>query len=154
MAGAVMAIVEATADHLERWGAMRFALWPWDDAEEHGKEAEELYLAGHPDRAAFLVLDPQEVPCAFAEAALRRDYVEGCDTSPVAFLEGIFVEPTHRRSGLAKRLTDRVEAWGREKGCSELASNALLDNVASHAFHAASGFMETERLVYFRRMID
>jgi aminoglycoside 6'-N-acetyltransferase I len=41
--------------------------------------------------------------------------------------------------------------WGRERGCSELASDALLDNEASHRFHHAAGFAETERVVYFRK---
>ncbi len=89
----------------------------------------------------------------FAEVALRRDYVNGCDTSPVAFLEGIYVAPDHRRDGAARALITAVEAWGRAQGCSELASDADLANLDSQRMHAAVGFEETERVVYFRKAL-
>jgi aminoglycoside 6'-N-acetyltransferase I len=72
---------------------------------------------------------------------------------PVAFLEGIYVRPTDRRKGVTRSLVDAIEAWGREHGCAELASDALLDNTQSHGFHAAAGFEETERVVFFRKRI-
>ena len=87
----------------------------------------------------------------FAEAMLRRDYVNGCDSSPVLFLEGLYVDPAHRRQGVARALVDAIAGWGREQGYREFASDALLANAASHAVHAALGFTETERVVYFRK---
>ena len=87
------------------------------------------------------------------EASVRRDYVNGCDASPVVFLEGIYVAPTYRRRGIARQLAERVAEWGRGRGLGEFASDALLDNTASHAFHSAIGFEETERVVYFRRRL-
>lgn len=89
----------------------------------------------------------------FAEATIRRDYVEGCETSPVVFLEGVYVRPEARRGGVAQALADAVAEWGKVKGCTEFASNALLDNSDSHRFHAAIGFAETERVVFFRRAL-
>jgi len=86
-----------------------------------------------------------------AEAALRSDYVNGTATSPVAFLEGLYVAPDERRKGIARSLVREVAAWARERGCTELASDALLDNTASHAVHRALGFVETERVVFFRK---
>jgi aminoglycoside 6'-N-acetyltransferase I len=145
-----MWIVPATADHLDQWAALRIALWAWDTVVDHAEEAAELYLSGDPDRAAFVAMEGARMT-GFAEAALRRDYVEGCETSPVAFLEGVYVVPEARKSGVARALADAVADWGRSRGCTEYASNALLDNLESHAFHAAIGFEETERVVYFRR---
>ncbi len=87
----------------------------------------------------------------FAEAAIRQDYVNGCDSSPVLFLEGLFVDPGHRRRGVAGALVAAVADWGRAQGCSEFASDAEIDNLDSHAMHLALGFAETERVVYFRR---
>lgn len=147
-------IVPASAELLPQWAELRYALWTWDSVEDHAREAEDMYLAGHPDRpdrVAFLALDAEGNVAGFAEADLRRDYVEGCETSPVAFLEGIYVRPDARQSGVARALSDRVALWGKEKGCTEYASNALLDNIDSHNFHAAIGFTETERVVYFRK---
>lgn len=86
----------------------------------------------------------------FAEAALRRDYVNGCDSSPVAFVEGLYVRPEHRKADIARRLCAAVADWGRTQGCTELASDAEIHNLESHAFHQAIGFEETERVVYFR----
>jgi aminoglycoside 6'-N-acetyltransferase I len=148
-----MKIRPATADHLRQWAELRYALWTWDDVDDHAEEAEELYLAGDPDRAAFVALDDAGTVIAFAEASLRRDYVEGCETSPVAFLEGVYVAPKARKSGVAGALVNAVADWGCSKGCSEYASNALLDNVDSHAFHAAIGFAETERVVFFKKAL-
>jgi aminoglycoside 6'-N-acetyltransferase I len=36
---------------------------------------------------------------------------------------------------------------------SELASDALIDNVDSHRMHATLGFQETERVVGFRKRL-
>ena len=146
-------IHRAAERHLPRWGAMRYALWPWDDAQSHAEDARDFYLAGHPDRSAFVALDTGGEAVGFAEATLRRDYVEGCDTSPVGFLEGIYVEPGVRGQGIGALLADAVAVWARERGCTEFASNALLDNTDSHAFHAALGFEETERVVFFRKLL-
>jgi aminoglycoside 6'-N-acetyltransferase I len=46
-----------------------------------------------------------------------------------------------------------VEAWARALGFTELGSDALIDNLASHAFHAALGFEERERVVAFRKRL-
>lgn len=146
-----MRIVPATVEHLGAWAELRFALWPWDGVGAHAEEAEELYLSDNPDRTAFVAIRDTGEVIGFAEATLRRDYVEGCNTSPVVFLEGIFINAEHRQSGIARALSDAVADWGRSKGCTEYASNALLDNVDSHAFHAAIGFEETERVVFFRK---
>ena len=69
----------------------------------------------------------------------------------MAILEGIYVEPWARRQGAARALVEAVEAWAQEKGCSELASDALLESAESHRMHAGLGFEETERVVYFRK---
>lgn len=138
---------------MERWALLRQGLWPEQPLAEHREEALDLLRAASPDAAAFLALDAMGVAVGLAEAAIRRDYVNGCDTSPVAFLEGIFVDPVARRSGCAQALVEAVIRWGQERGCTELASDADIANQASHAFHRSVGFAETERVVYFRRRI-
>ena len=92
-------------------------------------------------------------PTGFIEAAVRNDYVNGTETSPVAFVEGLYVKPEYRRQGWAAELMRAVEAWARDRGCQELASDAALENAPSHATHLALGFEETERVVYFRKVI-
>jgi aminoglycoside 6'-N-acetyltransferase I len=146
-----MRIIPATHSHLGSWSEMRYALWTWDTVADHADEAKELYLSGNPDRHALIALDDNGFALGFAEATVRRDYVEGCETSPVVFLEGIYVRPEARRSGVAFALSKDIAEWGKRKGCTEYASNALLENIDSHRFHAAIGFEETERVVFFRK---
>jgi aminoglycoside 6'-N-acetyltransferase I len=108
----------------------------------------------NPRRFAAFVAYSDANPAGLAEAALRSDYVNGTHSSPVAFLEGIYVHPDARRRGVAAKLVEAVGRWARECGCSELASDALLENEASHALHRALGFEETERVVFFRKPLD
>ncbi|HEX6363368.1 MAG TPA: aminoglycoside 6'-N-acetyltransferase [Albitalea sp.] len=131
------------------WLDLRQALWPHGSAEEH--RAEMAAFLDDPQRYVQLVAyaTPRE-PIGLAEASVRRDYVNGVESSPVAFLEGLFVVPHARRHGVAATLVSAVRQWARDQGCRELASDALLDNAVSHAVHRALGFEETERVVFFR----
>jgi aminoglycoside 6'-N-acetyltransferase I len=135
---------------LRAWREMRQALWPEMSEEENRSETQTM-LVGHSRFFVRIAVDTEDSAAGFAEASIRRDYVNGCATSPVVFLEGIYVEPRVRRQGVAHALVSAVEAWGRQLGCSELASDALLDNDDSHAMHRGLGFAETERVVYFRK---
>ena len=135
------------------WAELRAALWPEDDAAAHAAEIRDA-LAHPQDAVAFLAIDADGHARGFAEATLRRDYVNGTESSPVGFLEGWYVLPEARGSGAGRALVAAVEEWTREQGCSELASDALLDNEPSHSAHHACGFEETERVVYFRKRLS
>lgn len=132
------------------WLELRMALWPDGTPEMH--RGEMASFLDEPERFLQLVAyGPDREPLGFAEASVRTDSVNGTESSPVAFLEGIYVVPAARGGGIARKLVAAVEAWGKERGCRELASDALLDNELSHAVHRALGFAETERVVYFRK---
>jgi aminoglycoside 6'-N-acetyltransferase I len=139
-----MRIARAAPADFASIAPLRLALWPDSPIEELT-----AIVAAQPDYLV-LVASEEDAPVGFAEVSLRRDYVNGCDASPVAFLEGIYVTPTHRKRGIARALVKAALDWARERGIDEFASDALLDNGASHAFHKAVGFAETERVVYFR----
>jgi aminoglycoside 6'-N-acetyltransferase I len=143
-------VTQANADDVVDWLTMRNALWPHAAAENLD---EMTALLASSEQAAFVARDDGGRPVGFAEASIRRDHVNGCHTSPVGFLEGIYVAEGARRQGVAGQLVATVAAWTRENGCSELASDAAIDNDASHRMHAALGFSETERVVYFRRLL-
>lgn len=89
----------------------------------------------------------------FAQCGLRHDYVEGTTTSPVGYLEGIFVEKDCREKGFAKELLFACENWARAQGCSEFASDCELNNDDSIAFHEKAGFEEVGRIVCFKKNI-
>ncbi|MBZ6074941.1 aminoglycoside 6'-N-acetyltransferase [Microvirga puerhi] len=146
-------IVTADISLLEDWTRLRAALWPESSREDHHREAEEFLLTPSSDAVVLLALADGSRTAGFVEVALRRDYVNGCVSSPVAFLEGIYVDRNWRRGGIARLLVKAAEAWAMERGCSEFASDADLGNTVSHAMHERLGFEETERVVYFRKQL-
>ena len=148
-----MRIEPVSKPHRDSWLALRIALWPDEDTTVLAEDVDRMIATPDADRPAWLAIDESGV-IGFAEAALRRDYVNGCETSPVAFLEGIYVAPQARRQGIGRTLDRTVRDWAMLRGCREYASDALIDNRESYAFHAALGFEETERVVYFRRRLD
>ncbi|QRY79223.1 GNAT family N-acetyltransferase [Pseudomonas sp. PDNC002] len=137
---------------LADWIDLRLQLWPGDHADEFREEARDILA--QPERfCAWLARDEKRRAIGLAEASVRHDYVNGTEGSPVLFLEGLYVTEAARRQGVARALVQVVQAWGRARGCVEFASDAALDNTASHALHRALGFVETERVVYFRKPI-
>jgi aminoglycoside 6'-N-acetyltransferase I len=131
---------------------MREALWPGASREEHIAEMSS-FLESPARYAQFIAYTAAGQPCGFAEASVRSDYVNGTHSSPVAFLEGLYVTPQHRRYGVARELVAAVAQWAQSAGYGELASDALLNNELSHAVHRALGFVETERVVFFRKAV-
>ncbi len=153
MAEAALEFATLSPDQATAWAGLRHELWPTTSAADHARETG--YLLRSPDYFVLLALETGVV--GFAEAAVRRCHVNGCESlpgEPVAFLEGIYVKPAHRRRGIARALCDRVATWARALGATELASDALLDNTDSHAMHRALGFTESERVVFFRRTLS
>ena len=143
--------IEACTELLDSaWLALRCALWPDTDEADHRVEMAQLLAAGPQRCMQFVSRAADGTALGLAEAALRHDHVNGTDTSPVAFLEGLYVVPAARRTGIARALVAVVARWGRERGCTEFASDTPLDNVVGQAVHRALGFVETERVVYFR----
>lgn len=132
------------------WQRMRHALWPDATLAEHALEMQ-AWL----QRADALVVVSARVAgglCGFAEAG-PRPYVDGCGASPVAFLEGWFVDPDLRSRGYGRALVGAVEAWAAQRGLRELASDALLANATAQAAHTQLGFVEVERAVRYRKVL-
>ncbi len=129
------------------WIALRSRLWPEYSA-GHPADVDEMLERG--TTWGFIAEDPSGVALGFAEVSVRA-YANGCEQRPVPFLEGIWVDPDAQRQGVGQALIDHVAAFAKARDFSELCSDALLDNTASHAAHAGWGFVETERVVYFRK---
>ncbi|KPF60765.1 aminoglycoside 6'-N-acetyltransferase [Rhizobium sp. AAP116] len=142
----------ATEKDLDAWASLRHQLWPHLSLEGHRAEITDA-LAQPEKLVAFLCVSATGNAIGLAEANVRSDYVNGCETSPVAFLEGIVVDPSFRRQGVAASLVAAVTDWAKDEGLSELASDAEIHNTVSHAMHAALGFEETQRVVYFRKSL-
>jgi len=90
-----------------------------------------------------------------AEATVRRDYVNGCSTSPVAFLGRHLTSGRHGDDGARRACS--VAPWKPGAGsvvCREFASDAVIDNEVSHLMHEALGFEERERVVCYCKPLD
>lgn len=139
-------IRKATAQDMETLVGLALMLWPRHTPQELREEFEALM---HQPGACFFLLDEQGTAAGFAQCQLRQDYVQGAGSSPVGYLEGIFVREGYRRRGHARELLAACQAWAAEQGCREFASDCELDNQASYRFHRAAGFAEAGRIICF-----
>lgn len=126
------------------------ALWPHHTTNEL---REELLPLLQRDDAAFFLAYHHECPVGYAQCQLRRDYVEGCSSSPVGYLEGLYVVPAFRGQGIARALLAQCEKWAKSRGCAEFASDCELGNTDSLSFHLKSGFNEAGRIICFCKML-
>ena len=145
-------IERAGLERAPEWAVLRAALWTDASVSEHAEEITSALANAATSLAAFVATGETGL-LGFAEVSLRGDYVNGCDTTPVAFLEGMYVRPDSRGLGVARRLCEAVEAWGRDQGCRELGSDTELENAAGQAFHTAQGFEQRERVVFYRKRL-
>lgn len=123
-------------------------LWGNHSEEELSAEISGLLLL---TGAAFFLTEEDGQPVGLAQCQLRHDYVEGTDSSPAGYPEGIFTEEAVWGKGIAAALLVRCESWAKEKSCTEFASDCELLNKASIRFHKALDFSEANRIVCFRK---
>ena len=133
-------------DH-ESWARMRSALWPDQTPDDMAR-----WLATDTTVTLVAVL-PDGTLCGFVEVD-ERPFAEGCETSPVAYVEGLYVEPEARRRGVAVALLYTAERWARDRGYREIASDADPENVASHRTHVRAGFFVAGRAVLYARRLS
>ena len=138
-------------DDFPVWLELRQTLWPECSREQH--ELEMGSILADSDRATvFLAAAADGRPRGFVEVAMRP-WAEGCETSPVGYVEALYVAPDARNGGLATALLRAAEAWAADRGCREMASDAEVDNAPSRALHTSLGYEEGEVLVHFHKRI-
>ena len=124
----------------------------WLDNSVEEMQAEFAETLTKPD-AAFFLAYADETAVGFAQCQLRYDYVEGTDSSPVGYLEGIYVADGYRQQGIARELLSACESWAKTKGCTEFASDCELENTQSLQFHLNVGFEEANRIICFTKKL-
>ncbi len=148
----MIAVRQATAADADAWRRMRSALWPGGD-EDHARDVTQFFAGDLRNPLAVLVaVDRSAGHVGFAELSIRN-YAEACVTDRVAYLEGWYVEPPWRRSGVGRALIEAAEAWARDRGCTEWGSDAAIDNDVSTRAHSAVGFAETAQIRTFRKAL-
>lgn len=141
-------IYKATAKESDILATLAIDMWQNHTLEDLAEEFENILQ--NKDSAIFLLkIDEQNI--GFAQCQLRHDYVEGTNSSPVGYLEGIFIKEEYRNQGYAKQLLHECESWASQQGCKQFASDCELDNATSHAFHLKAGFTEANRIICFTK---
>lgn len=140
------AIRGATHEDKSEWLRMRQGLWPEAPPDYLSLDLDSRLSAQ--DKAVFLASTADGQLVAFVEVGLHN-YAEGCETSPVGYIEAWYVDPHVRGQKLGRELIRVAEEWAREKGCTEMASDTWLDNHASIQAHLRMGYYEVDRLVHF-----
>lgn len=143
-------IKKAGNNDLEALAKLAILMWQNHSITELINEFSEIIENG---KSVFFLKYEYDVPVGFAQCQLRNDYVEGTKTSPVGYLEGIFVKEQCRHNGYAKELLVECEAWAKENGCSEFASDCEIHNVDSFHFHQAMNFIEANRIICFTKAL-
>lgn len=141
-----MEIVPFNHSNIDQLTKLIIALWPECKFDQEYANCVRILES---DKECYFLAKNHDQYIAFIYLNLRSDYVEGANTSPVGYIEGIYVQPDFRKQGVAKKLIARAEEWCREKGASFLASDTEIDNSGSIAFHQQMGFEVTNRIVTF-----
>lgn len=143
-------IIKANASDAPAVAGLAVKMWKSHRIED--LTAEFLDILGSEDSAVFLCMDGTQA-VGFAQCGLRHDYVEGTQSSPVGYLEGVFLEEAYRKQGHARALIGRCEQWARERGCTEFASDCEITNQDSLRFHLRCGFDEANRIICFTKRL-
>lgn len=130
----------------------KLAILLWSDNNIDDLEVEMMEYITSNNGAVFIYIY-ENIPVGFSQCSLRNDYVEGTESSPVGYLEGIFVKPEYQMRGIAKELLMQCEAWAKGKGCREFASDCELNNTESLKFHLNVGFEEANRIICFKKTL-
>lgn len=142
-----MNFCEISEDNFNEWITMCLALWPHAKKKELEKEYRNDLKSNK--YKSILAQNKAGDYLGFINISLRSDYVQGASSSPVAYIEGIYVKPKYRKQGVAKKLVHEAEKWAKKQRCTELGSDTELHNTESQVFHENMGFKKDEIIVHF-----
>jgi GNAT superfamily N-acetyltransferase len=107
-------------------------------------------LLGSPTDAVFV---------AEVGAGELRGWIHGylsqlIESEPRVEIGGLVVDTKARRQGVGRRLVERLEAWARENGVTELSVRCREDRTEAHQFYEQLGFSSTKTQKVFRKRLD
>jgi aminoglycoside 6'-N-acetyltransferase I len=135
----------------QAWLRMRCLLWPSISLAQHENEMSAYFMRGE-GFLSWVAEKSDKRLIGFLEASIR-EVAEDCETRNVGYIEGWYVEPDFRRTGVGRMLASHAAQWARAKGCKEMASDCELDNEIGLEAHLGVGFEETSRLIHFRKRL-
>lgn len=145
-------IIEKVVDrNFEEWLKLGSKLWPKEPKNELRRIFLDMLSC---EKEKAFICKIANVYIGFINVSIRSDYVEGSKSTPVGYVEGIYIEPDFRKKGIAKRLIQTGEKWAKEKDCKQMGSDIEYDNTVSYDFHKRVGFNEAGRIICFIKDIE
>jgi aminoglycoside 6'-N-acetyltransferase I len=146
-----MPIIQTTTQTLPRFTELSCLLFPDDGYDElYGIYSKSFQT----DKEFGFLYQKNGGYVAMMHLSIRTDYVNGTDTSPVVYVEAIYILPEHRKLGIGRELITFAETFAKQKNITQLASDCLLDNRDSELFHKSCGFREEERVICFVKDVN
>lgn len=136
----------ADENDLKEWTDLALLLFPDSSFDEEFAFHKDS-LTSEKELGLLYKKDNQYV--GFMNLSIRHDYVNGTDTSPVVFVEALYILPDYRQQGIGREFIEYAENYAKQKGIAQLASDCLIDNSLSEIFHKNCGFVEKERVICF-----
>lgn len=143
-------IITADINNIEKVLALAVKLYADSSYNSLKEEFQHILLS---DNKAVFLYNVAEKTIGFAYCSLRYDCVEGSSSSPVGYLEGIYIDEKYRKKGYAKELIKECEKWSLDNNCNEFASDCQLDNIESRLFHEKTGFKIAGEIICFIKNI-
>lgn len=153
-------IIDKIGTEIKEYFRMRSALWPEYDEKELYNEMllilkGETFYKNELSWTVFVAVRENGKLGGFIETAIYPE-LEHCDSKPIGFIEGWYVDEDLRKSGVGKKLVETAEKWALENNCTELASDVELDNIGSQRAHEAIGYtryhIDDECIFYKKRL--
>lgn len=142
-----MKLLPIQRNQFPQWNEMRKALYTILDNEDYEQEMQQISDSN--EYFSYFVIDNSNQILGLVELS-SRNIVDGCLSSPVAYLEGLYLKEEYRGRGIGKKVIRMILKWCKERGFSELATDTELTNVKAQNFYKTVGFEETDRVVEFR----
>ncbi len=150
MSGPRPSIGFATTDDVDELAELRFALYEEQDGTV--AESAEVYrerftafavraLASKDWNAWVARLADLPVGAMWLHT-VHRVPVPGKHAGPIGYLTNVYVIPEHRNTGLGAQMLDRITAWCRQEGFSEV---IVWPTERSRPFYARGGFTRSDQ---------
>ena len=143
-------ICKAKVEDIKVVAELFYNMWNGSDIEDlQTKLLENITV----NESEIFIAYNDNIPVGVAQCGLRKDYVEGTHSTPVGYLEGVYVIEEFRNKGIATMLCKECEGWTLTIGCKEFASDCELNNRESLEFHLSVGFTEANRIICFTKKL-
>ena len=123
------------------------AIQMWEDNSIEGLTEEFIELIEKEDAQIFIKF-VQDKAVGFAQCQLRYDYVEGTESSPVGYLEGIFLEKEYRGKGYATECLNYAKRIAQNENAYKMMLLTGSKKESTLNFYKNAGYNSTDKQAF------